>query len=53
MTTYQLARSPRSPRSTATPGPCLTTRPAASAFIAMMFGLAVLAFLLGLLALSM
>lgn len=49
MTTYDVVRSSRP---TATPGPCLTDRPAAGAFIAMMFGLAVLVFLLGLLALS-
>ena len=49
MTTYGLTRSPRP---AVVPGPPLTTRPAAGAFIAMMFGLAVLVFLLGLLALS-
>ena len=51
MTAYDLGSSPRRP--TAAPGPSLTTRPAAGAFIAMMFGLAVFAFLLGLLTLSL
>ncbi len=50
MTTYDLARSARP---VVVPGPPLTERPAADAFIAMMFGLTVLVFLLGLLALSL
>ncbi|MCO1661184.1 hypothetical protein [Pseudonocardia humida] len=50
MTAYDLGPTPR--RGPAAPGPSLTTRPAAGAFIAMMFGLTVLVFLLGLLALS-
>jgi hypothetical protein len=50
MATLDLARSPRP---AVVSGPPLTMRPAAGAFIAMMFGLTVLVFLLGLLALSM
>ncbi|WP_214402709.1 hypothetical protein [Pseudonocardia lacus] len=49
MTAYDLGHPPRPG---AAPGPSLTTRPDVGAFIAMMFGLAVFAFLLGLLALA-
>jgi hypothetical protein len=49
MSAYDLGRSPRP---SVAPGPCLTSRPAAAPIIAMMFVLAVLVFLLGLLTLS-
>jgi hypothetical protein len=49
MTAFPVGRSARRP---AAPGPCLTSRPSADAVIAALFALAVLAFLLGLLALS-
>jgi len=50
MTAFDLGPAPR--RSTVAGGPSLLTQPAAGAFIAMMFGLTVFVFLLGLLALS-
>jgi hypothetical protein len=52
MTVHPLGRSPHRPLSTAVDPRPLTNRPAAGAFIAMMFGLTVLVFLMGLLALS-